>query len=527
VRNLIRKIAVTAACSICCSLFSSLAIAQNGFSFRELADAASPYNNATVAPQMSCEDLLSIAIPELVENSVELIPANGDVPAHCRMDGVLAPEIGFQINLPMRWNRRFYMHGNGGHAGERPDSPSRARTRNNALVHGFVTASTNTGHDAQTEPGASFAYNNDQKLIDYAYRAVDLTADTAKALAAEFYDRSVSYSYWDGCSTGGRQGLMNAQRFPDNFDGIIAGAPVSDFSGTTAAGFWFVGTLREAQISDAQIQVLSETIYAQCDALDGAEDGLIEDPRQCSVDFRASLPNCSGSTGDDNCFNETQLTALEKVYGGMVSNGDVVYPGLPLGGEKNNGWLGMVSGEQRLPFAAAIAASSMQYMVFEEDNPDYDWRSFDFDTDMSLLDGLGELLDTRDPDLSAFKDRGGKLIMHHGWADNLLVPGMSTEYFDSVIATHGDETDEFARLYMVPGMGHCRGGFGADRFDLLTPLINWVENGVAPGTLTADSANNPDLSRLLCPYPQAARYSGQGDVGSADSYVCVEPVELE
>lgn len=511
--------------SIFSLLSSATAVAQNGYSFRDLAESTIRYDNATVAPQLDCGALLEFLTltSELVEISVQTIVADGDVPAHCRVDGVLAPEIGFQINLPARWNRRFYMHGNGGHAGERPDSPSRARTRNNALTHGFVTASTNTGHDAQTEPGASFAYNNHQKLIDYAHRAVDLTADTAKAMATLYYDRPVSYSYWDGCSTGGRQGLMNAQRFPENFDGIIAGAPVSDFSGTTAAGFWFVGTLAEAQFSDAQVETLSSTIYAKCDVLDGAEDGLIEDPRQCSIDFRSSLPSCATSTGDDNCFNETQLQALEKVYGGMVSNGEVVYPGLPLGGEKNNGWNGSVAGEQRLPFAAAIADSSMKYMVFDQDNPDYDWHTFDFDRDMDLLAGLGELLNTRDPDLSAFKDRGGKLIMHHGWADNLLVPGMTTEYFDAVRATHGVETDDFARLYMVPGMGHCRGGFAADRFDMLTPLINWVENGVAPGTLTADSQGDPELSRLLCPYPEAARYSGEGDVRNAESYVCELP----
>lgn len=501
-----------------CVLVSAPVLAQNGYSFRDFANA--PVSNAGVVPQLECAEIGRLEIPELVSLSVQTIAANGEIPAHCRIDGVLSPEIGFQINLPDRWNQRFYMHGNGGHAGERPDSPSRQRTRDEALKHGFVTASTNTGHDAQTEPGASFAFNNEQKLIDYAYRAVDLTADTAKAVATQYYAQPVSYSYWDGCSTGGRQGLMNAQRFPDNFDGIIAGAPVSDFSGTTAAGFWFVGALENAGLTAAHIDAVSDAIYAQCDALDGAEDGLIEDPRRCEIDLRATLPQCSSDTAGDHCFNEQQLTALEKVYGGMVSNGEVVYPGLPLGGEKNNGWNFMVLSEQRLPLAAAIAASSMQYMVFEEDNPDYDWHQFDFDRDMPLLEGLGALLDTRDPDLSAFRNRGGKLLMHHGWADNLLVPGMSTEYFDAVLEAHGEETNEFARLYMVPAMGHCRGGFGADRFDLMTPLINWVENGVAPGTLIADSESDPDLSRLLCPYPEAARYSGSGDPRAAENYVC-------
>ncbi|MEX2130903.1 MAG: tannase/feruloyl esterase family alpha/beta hydrolase, partial [Pseudohongiellaceae bacterium] len=453
-------------------------LAQNGSSFLDAANSSVNFSVADVRPQLDCDELTGFQFPELLSLNVETIAATENVPAHCRVNGVIDPEVAFQINLPDQWNRRFYMHGNGGHAGENPNSPGRARTRDIALGHGFVTASTNTGHDGQREPGASFAFNNDQKLIDYAWRAVDLTAKAAKAIADFYYDRPVSYSYWDGCSTGGRQGLMNAQRFPENFDGIIAGAPVSDFTGTTAAGFWFVGTIDEAQFQPGQIASLSEIIYNHCDRLDGIEDGLIEDPRQCTINFRQDLPLCNAGGNGQTCFTGNQISALEKLYGGMVSNGEVVYPGLPLGGEKNNGWNGAVMSDNSLPFAAAIADSTMKYMVFPQDNPGYDWHSFDFDTDMELLNELSGLLDTRNPDLSAFQSRGGKLIMYHGWADNLLVPGMTLSYYDAVMATHGEQSQDFSRLFMVPGMGHCRGGFGADQFDALTPLINWVENGV-------------------------------------------------
>lgn len=505
------------------TLFVSPAQAQNGYSFLDAANSPLNYATAPVSPQRACDDLASFALDKLVSLTTSYVSAETPVPGFCRVDGVFAPEVVFQVSLPDHWNRRFYMHGNGGHAGENLNAPNRQRLATTAMGFGFVTAQTNTGHDAEREPGASFALNNDEKLIDYAYRAVDITAKAAKAIAAYYYDRPVSYSYWDGCSTGGRQGLMNAQRFPENFDGIIAGAPVSDFTGTTAAGFWFVGTIQDAQFRPGQIERLSEIIYNKCDRVDGVADGMIEDPRQCSINFRQDLPRCDTNTAPA-CFDDRQITALEKLYGGMVSRGRVRYPGLALGGEKNNGWVGsLISNNGNLPFDAAIADSTMKYMVFEPDNPEYDWRSFDFDADMALLTGLSELLDTRNPDLSAFQSRGGKLILYHGYADNLLVPGMSQSYIDAVNAAHGAAAQDFTRLYMVPGMGHCRGGFGADGLDAMTPLINWVENGVAPQALISRKQSDPALTKKLCPYPEVASYRGQGDPRDAGNFSCQLP----
>ncbi|MEP7314888.1 MAG: tannase/feruloyl esterase family alpha/beta hydrolase, partial [Pseudomonadota bacterium] len=206
--------------------------------FSESQRSAINYSVATIEPQQTCEQVARHSGGEISYLKPRSVAAADGVPAHCRLTGMFTPEVAFEVNLPANWNGRFYMFGNGGHAGEGLDDPGRAAQRATALKSGFAVAQTNTGHDARSEPGASFGYNNQQKLVDYAFRAVNLTASTAKVLAQEYYDRPVKYSYWNACSTGGRQGLMEAQRFPQDFDGVIAGAPVLDFGGKTVSGLW-------------------------------------------------------------------------------------------------------------------------------------------------------------------------------------------------------------------------------------------------------------------------------------------------
>ena len=292
---------------------ASPAAAQNGFSFSDSARSASAYLRATVRPQMACRDLLGMTDPDMSIVSAEVFPGGDGVPEHCRVNGVLAPEIRFQVNLPAAWNRRFYMNGNGGFAGESPEAPNRAALRATALRHGFVSATTNTGHDAAQEPLATFGERSYQKVVDYAFRAVHLTAVTSKTIAARYYDRPVAYSYWDGCSTGGRQALMEAQRFPGDFDGIVAGAPVLNFVDTLILGLWHARALEPAPVTLETLKIVADAVYAKCDGLDGLVDGIIDDPRRCPFDPVKDLPVCAADASSAGCVTAAQAAALKKI----------------------------------------------------------------------------------------------------------------------------------------------------------------------------------------------------------------------
>jgi feruloyl esterase len=457
------------------------------------------------------------------------------VPEHCRVTGLIAPEIGFEVNLPAAWNRRFYMHGNGGFAGERMTQPNRMAARANALKNGFVSASTNTGHDAEREPLASFAVSQ-QKVVDYAFRAVHLTAETAKRVARRYYDRGVAYSYWDGCSTGGRQALMSAQRFPGDFDGIIAGAPVLNFTDTIMTALWNAKALDGAGLTHDKLKTVSDAVYARCDKVDGLADGIIDDPRRCDFDPARDVKQCAGDGDGADCLTEKQTAALKAIYGGIVSNGKPFFPGQPLGAEKIgtpafgnptpasgwDGWLVDKAGKSRqLTFGESFA----RYMAFGKVDASYDWKAFDFDKDPARMADIRKLLNATDPNLAAFRNRGGKLLMYFGLADTALTPYMAIDYYEKALAANGADTTEFFRFFLVPGMFHCRGGVGPDRFDALTALIEWVEQGVAPQSLKATKLEDGKVvrTRPLCPYPQVARHSGNGSIDDAANFACKPP----
>ena len=518
------------------SLFILTHFAQAQGSFSEFAESSVDYSVTDVKARLACDDLQRFTDMNITIVSTEAYAEDGDAPAFCRVSGVITPEIEFRVNLPEVWNRRFYMTGNGGHAGEDLDIPYAITRHHEALRLGFVTAATNTGHSAAKEPDATFAYNNDQKLIDYAFRAVHLTAVTAKRMARLFYDRPVAYSYWDGCSTGGRQGLMEAQRFPADFDGILAGAPVLDFTGTTIMGLWYADVLSKTPIGLDKMAIISDVLFKKCDGIDGLEDGLIDDPRRCEFDPTRDLPICSSSEDGSGCVTSAQAEALKKIYTGpTTSAGENYFPGMPLGSEKAvpgyggqpaSGWAGTILGVGgRDAFAIAISKSTMKYMVFPQDQPDWDWTTFDFDDDPAQLDALGRLVDATNPNLSEFENRGGKLLMYFGWADPLLMPQMGIDYYEEAVRTNGQQTADFFRLFMMPGVFHCSGGYGPDRFDGMTTLIEWVENGTAPELIKAQKVENGQVtrSRPLCPYPRVARYDGSGDISDAASFTCRMP----
>ncbi len=511
------------------------ALAQNGYSFIDAATSPLNYRLGGVAPRVPCRDLTRLSDGHITFLSAEITAAAGDVPEFCRVLGIIHPEVKFEVALPTSWNRRLYMRGNGGYAGESLDAPSRIAQRNDALRNGFVAVQTNTGHDAATEPLATFAVNL-QKTVDYAFRAVHASVQTARRVASVFYDRPVAYAYFDGCSTGGRQGLMSAQRFPADFDGIVVGAPVLNFTDSVLVGLWQARALSAAPIPPAKLQQIAKAVYDKCDAVDGLQDGLIQDPRQCRFDPAADLPKCSGDEEKEACFTAAQIGTLKALYGGIVSNGKPHFPGLMPGAEKvgadfatlrqkASGWDEWVIGKSGPSRLLQYGEAFVRYLAFSNVDAAFDWRKFDFDKDLARTDQMRTLLDARDPDLSEFKSRGGKIVMYFGWADTALSPMMGIDYYEKVTAKIGTATRDFYRLFMVPGMFHCRGGFGTDRFDAMTPLINWVETGASPPRVEASSMEDGKTvrTRPLCPYPEIARYSGGGSIEDAANFSCRTP----
>jgi hypothetical protein len=483
------------------------------------------YTQAKLTPRMGCTSLAQYSARELVRISAVAVAAATNVPAHCQVTGELAPQIAFEVSLPGHWNGRFYMIGNGGHAGESLEDPGRVSQRNAALQAGFAFAQTNTGHDARQEPGASFVMSNPAKAIDYAYRAVNLTAVTAKGITQTYYGKDIARSYWNSCSNGGRQGLVEAQRYPQDFDGILANSPWVDQTGFTLGATWNQKAIDAAPLSAAKLALVAKAVMAKCDALDGLKDGQIDDPRACTLDAKADLPACAAGTDNDSCLTAAQSTAVLKIYGGPVSQGRPIFPGFMLGSE--TGWMNFIVPAQPDRRAADfnLAENTLRYLVHTPPQPAYDYRSFDFDRDTHLLDAWGQLVNATNPDLSRFNKRGGKLIMTYGWADPVLQPMVGVNYYEQALARNGPNTPQFFRLFMVPGMGHCSGGVATDHFDAVTALVDWVEKGKAPDQIRAARVVNQQevRSRPLCAYPQVARYSGQGSIDAAVNFRCVDP----
>ncbi len=470
---------------------------------------------------------------EVKIESAALVPATSSAPEHCEVRGVIAPEAKFAVRLPANWNSRFYMVGGGGFAGTLSLGPMNA-----GLQKGYATATTDTGHDAAKEPLGTFAErrpnnpNADRKKLDYAYLAVHNTAVLAKQIIGAYYGNAPKYSYWVGCSTGGRQGLMGAQRYPEDFDGYIIGAPVLKISHEGIRGIWNAHAVSTGPgaVPYDKLPSLAEAIYKKCDGVDGLQDGIISDPRRCDFDPLKDLSVCANEVDGKDCFTIAQIQGLKKVYDGVRnSKGALIYPGQPPGAEiavnGRSGWLGSIGGDGGM--GLVFGESTMRFLAFEpQRGKDWSWKQFDFDTDPPKMAAFSKMIDAIDPDLSKLKKRGGKIIHYHGWADALVNPQMSVDYYESVLKKMGEkQTKEFYRLYMVPGMFHCAGGVGCDRADWFTPLVEWVEKGLAPGALTGSRVEKGETARTrpLCAYPGIARYKGQGDINKAENFTCATP----
>jgi hypothetical protein len=513
------------------SVLSNVAAdAQSGSQFRDWKAAV--IADATPAKPRACATLVALTGYEFSVTTATMVPASNDAPEYCRVSGQIQPEVRFEVSLPSVWNNRLYMFGNGGYAGEPLDAGGRVATTRRALARGFAVAQTNTGHDGAVEPLGSFAVNS-QKLLDYAYRGVHVTALTAKRILQTYYDGALRHSYFEGCSTGGRQGLISAQRFPDDFDGIVVGAPVLNFTGTMISYLATQRALGAAPIAATKLKTLADAVYAKCDPIDGVTDGLIDDPRRCPFKASTDVPRCADDVDGPNCFTTSQLRSLEAIYGSVKRNGADFFPGWPVGAEiagsgpggVSSGWVPFfIGGPTNKPIGASFGDTFFKYMAFGRPNPSYDWLTFNIDTDFEKLQSTRTVLDATDPDLSRFKARGGKIVSYFGWSDNALNPLMGVEYYESVLQKMGPATADFYRLFMVPGMFHCGGGVGVSSFDAVTPLVEWVEQGVAPSSIIGSRMvdGRPVRTRPLCPYPQIAKYKGTGSVDDAASFTCAK-----
>jgi feruloyl esterase len=478
-----------------------------------------------IAPKGACAALHSLTGYEYSVLSAE---THG---RFCRVLIQVIPEIRIEVSLPAQWNRRLYMFGNGGFAGESLEAPNRVAHRDAALEAGFTVTQTNTGHEAAREPDATFAVDS-QKLLDYSFRSLHVTAETAKRVAAAYYGERPHKSYYNGCSTGGRQGLQFAQRFPGDFDGIVAGAPaLNGFANRVRA----IATARAQGLSPvpvAKLNLLAEKVYARCDGRDGLNDMLIDDPRQCDFQPARDLPVCHGADGPA-CFTAAQLETIQSVYSDVVVDGQRLSPGFPVGAEiagpnGKSGWDGWIVRDGQLSQSASMALSALRYMVFPKADPSYQFSQFDFRRDAPHLQRVAALMSATDPDLSRFHARGGKLLMYFGWADPALNPLLGIGYYEQVEQTLGAApTRDFFRLFMMPGVFHCSGGVGPACFDVLQAIVPWVEEGKAPQSIVAsreDERGKPTRTRPLCPYPQVARYQGNGgSMDEAAGFRCVAP----
>lgn len=469
---------------------------------------------------------------------------------YCYARGIIAPAIGFHVQIPLRehWNGRFLMWGDGGKDGDLDFADHR-------VAEGYAVANTNMGHDSGAEPGSSFGYDNRQAEIDFGYRAVHLTVVAAKELVDAYYGRAPEYSYFEGCSTGGREGLMEAQRYPYDFDGIVAGAPAHLYQELNASRTWllqrmylndFAGSLSFDTDGDGlpdsarKLELLAEAVLEKCDAVDGITDGVLDDPRDCDFDPERDLRHlmCRSDVNGEACFTRLQLQHVKAFYAGAHdSAGNRIYPGHALGSEEQ--WLGLYvphAGNRYSAGALGVTGDHMNYLFYEDDPgvplpsladlslkpdptrspPEWAWWQFDID---DVTRGRGDLMksitDASDPDLSRFlESNGGKLILYHGWSDALIVPGGTLEYYEAMVGETFDgdlnAAREHARLFMIPGMGHCAGGPGPNTWDKLAPLVAWVERGEAPDAVVAQHRTGGvvDNERPIFAYPDRAAYSG-------------------
>jgi feruloyl esterase len=477
----------------------------------------------------TCESLMSLSLPDTRITLTQTVTAGAftppganaaitNLPPFCRVAATLKPssdsDIKMEVWLPTtNWNGKYQAVGNGGLAGSVLYEPL-----SDAVKRGYAASSTDTGHVGDT---AKDFLGHPEKQIDFAYRAIHEMTLKAKAITGAFYGNDPRLSYFVGCSGGGRQALMEAQRYPNDFHGIVAGAPSLNQKPIVFAarmGISHAALKNPASfVPRTKYPMIHQAVVNACDAIDGLKDGLIDDPRRCSFDPK--VLECKA--GDSpSCLTAPQIETARKIWSPVNEprTGREIVPQMEFGAEL--GW-GTLASQEPLD----NLTERLKYIIFKD--PNYDWKTFNFPSDLSKLDGVDDPSDASNPNMSAFASQGGKLIVYHGWADQQVLPRNTVYYYDNVLEKMGGAatTAEWLRLFMVPGMAHCRGGDGPNTFDALTALEEWVEKGKAPTQIVAShSANGKvDRTRPLCPFPQVAKYKGSGSIDDAANFTCRMP----
>lgn len=470
-----------------------------------------------------CEQLSSLSSPKAFIQSAETIHAGtftpearekkiSGLPAFCRVSAILRPtadsEIHTEIWLPSSgWNGKYMAVGSGGWGGSIAyDAMAEA------LRRGYATSATDDGHAG---PSASFIVGHPEKFVDFAYRAEHEMAIEAKALIKAFYGNPPRYAYWNGCSGGGREGLLQAYRYPEEFDGIIAGDPAN--MRRNAWALWLANeTFKDSQdyIPPSKYPMIHRAVLDACDAKDGLKDGLIDNPESCKVDF-ASLTCKAGDAAD--CLTARQVHTAQTIISAPTdSSGKVLFSRVEPGTELR--WGRLAGG----PEPADLFLDQFRYVVYQDAK--WDWRTFDLERESAKANAVNHDVDELDPHLEVFAKRGGKLLLYHGWADQQVAPGSTVDFYRSAVDLSGEpsQASEWMRLFMVPGMGHCSSGEGPDSFDKIGAMEEWVEQGKAPARIVAThhTGGKADRTRPLCPYPQVARYNGSGSIDDAANFTC-------
>jgi feruloyl esterase len=486
------------------------------------------FQAAPVHASTACEKLTTITLPNATIDSAQMVAAGGfvqpagrgatnafaDLPAFCRVTATLTPssdsDIKTEIWLPATgWNGKFQAVGNGGWAGTIP-YPSMA----GALRQAYATAGTDTGHVGNN---AEFAVGHPEKLIDLAYRSIHEMTVQAKTILNAYYGTPAKLSYYIGCSQGGRQGLAAAQNYPEDFDGIIAGAASWNqmrAHGARVALNLVVNKDTDSVIPPSKYPVIHAAVLNACDALDGLKDGVIESPPMCKFDYAELM--CKTGNGP-NCLSTGQVESAKAMTSPLrdPKTGRILFDGhLVVGSEL--GWA-TLGGPQPL----ALATNGMRNVVFPDRN--WDYRKMDLSTDVDRAAASDDgVLYSGDPNLKPFFDRGGKLLMYHGWNDPQVNPLNSVIYYENVLKAVGKKAEDSIALFMVPGMNHCSGGPGTDNFDRTKAIEDWVEQGQKPAQILAWHVTNGqvDKTRPLCPYPEVAKYKGSGSTNDAANFVC-------
>jgi feruloyl esterase len=493
---------------------------------------------ATSSAAATCESLKSLSIPNVTIVSAESVaagpfvqPGRGgapapaaqpvgrgaappSIPAHCRVKLVLKPSSDSNINAELwmpaaDWNGRFLAVGNGGFGG----AIQGYGDMQVALRRGYATAGNDTGHSDADGPGGMFGLGHPEKIVDFSHRAMHEMVVTSKRLVDGFYGKAPQFSYYKGCSTGGRQGVMAAQRFPDDFDGIIAGALANRHIHMHTAGVARSIELArhpEQALPPEKAELVSKALLNACDTM---KEGFVNNPRACSFDF--SKLACSTASGADtnSCLTAPQLKTVETFYGGLKnSKGELIFSGQALSNPI----------PALRPPTGTPGGGYDTVRIWGFQNADYDWKTFDLDRDLPIIDAKVGFVDAVDPDLSQFKARGGKLLLYAGWGDTTITPENTVVYYESVLDKMGKKQGDFTRLFMVPGMAHCGGGPGPNTFDSIGALEAWREKGTAPAVITAFNPQT-STSRPLCPYPQYAKYKGTGNMKDATNWSCTAP----